>query len=331
MDNTPLVSIILPTYNVKPYLAKCIDSIIRQTYNNIQIIVVIDGATDGSYEIAREYADKDSRVEVIWQENAGSGPARNNGLQHANGEFVIFVDPDDWVDADMVQILVDTQQKEKVDLIMSGYKTFYENETKEATCTDYKYEKKQSQKEVRRNYIKYLSKGLVGAPTRKLYKMSIIKKYEIEFPDLRRSQDVVFNYRYYDCIGSACLIENVFYHYRIDEQEYYLKLKRDYYRTISLIYNSIVEMCDGWDVGYTEKDYIEFCNHLFPSVISNIEANKQRKESINDIIEDVTIQEIVQRSNPPRIDQKLFKYAIESKRYVLINILVAIKKIMKHR
>ena len=73
--NQPLVSIILPTYNVYPYLAQCLDSILAQTYKNIEVIIVIDGATDGSHELAKSYFKKDNRFSVYWQENAGSGPA----------------------------------------------------------------------------------------------------------------------------------------------------------------------------------------------------------------------------------------------------------------
>ena len=118
MDEMSLVSIILPTYNVEPYLEKCLFSVTRQTYKKIEVIIVIDGATDGSYEIAKRVAEKDQRVRVIWQNNAGSGPARNNGIDHAKSEYIIFVDPDDFVDSNMVQLLMETQAKENVDLIL---------------------------------------------------------------------------------------------------------------------------------------------------------------------------------------------------------------------
>lgn len=331
MNKKAIVSIILPTFNVSKYLPQCLDSVVGQTYKNIEIIVVIDGATDGSYEIALSYAEKDDRVKVIWQENAGSGPARNNGLNNAKGEYIIFVDPDDWVEKDMVDTLLKIQQRENVDLILTGYKTFYENESSQETCTDFESQKIDKQNEVRRNYLVYLSSGLLGAPTRKMYKMSIIKEHDIMFPNLRRSQDVVFNYRYYNFIESVYVSDTVFYHYRINEGEYNLKLKKDYYLTIAFIYNEIVNLCKQWDVGYQEEEYAEFCNFMLPSVIANIEANITRNESIDGLIENSTIQELVKRSSPSRMDQKLFRWAICSKLPVFINVLVLVKRKVKHR
>ena len=90
----PLISVVLPTYNVAQYLQQCLESVAAQTYRNFEVIIIIDGATDGSYEIAQEFCKTDSRFAVYWQENAGSGPARNAGLAHCQGELVMFVDPD---------------------------------------------------------------------------------------------------------------------------------------------------------------------------------------------------------------------------------------------
>ena len=86
----PVVSIILPTYNVERYLQQCLSSIAQQTYVNIEVIIIIDGATDGSFDEAKKFCEKDTRFKVYWQENAGSGPARNNGIQHATGSLVLF-------------------------------------------------------------------------------------------------------------------------------------------------------------------------------------------------------------------------------------------------
>lgn len=95
---TPLISIIVPIYNVAPYLPRCLDSIVGQTYKNLEIILVDDGSTDNSLEICHQYAAKDSRMRVIHQENKGLAGARNTGLEDVHGEFVTFVDSDDWLD-----------------------------------------------------------------------------------------------------------------------------------------------------------------------------------------------------------------------------------------
>ena len=101
-DNIPLISIILPTYNVASFLLQCLESTNAQTYPNYEVIIIIDGATDGSFEIAKEYCERHEKFNVYWQENAGSGPARNAGLSKSSGEFVMFVDPDDWIEKDLL-------------------------------------------------------------------------------------------------------------------------------------------------------------------------------------------------------------------------------------
>ena len=94
--NIPKVSVIVPTYNVEPFLLQCLTSIAEQTYKNFECIIIIDGATDRSFEIAKDFCKHDARFRVYWQENAGSGPARNNGLDKSTGDLIMFVDPDDW-------------------------------------------------------------------------------------------------------------------------------------------------------------------------------------------------------------------------------------------
>ena len=96
----PLVSVIVPVYNVAAYLQRCLDSLLGQTYRNLEIICVNDGSTDGSAAILDEYATKDARIKVIHQENAGVSVARNRGLDSATGEYVGFIDADDWLEPD---------------------------------------------------------------------------------------------------------------------------------------------------------------------------------------------------------------------------------------
>ena len=105
MSASPLISIIIPVYNVKQYLRKCADSVLRQTYRHLEIILVDDGSTDSSGEMCDRLARQDDRIRVVHKRNAGLGMARNSGLDIAKGEFVMFVDSDDFVDTCMVEKL----------------------------------------------------------------------------------------------------------------------------------------------------------------------------------------------------------------------------------
>lgn len=133
MDNTqglPLISIIVPVYNVVNYLEKCLDSICRQTYKNLEIIVIDDGSTDGSGQICDSYSLRDKRIKVIHQENGGLSAARNKGLDVAIGKYIGFVDSDDWVDADMYEFLYDLLDTAKADISICSHYIEKPNRTK---------------------------------------------------------------------------------------------------------------------------------------------------------------------------------------------------------
>ena len=100
-----LISVVVPVYNVKQYLDDCMHSIVNQTYENIEIILVDDGSTDGSGELCEEWKGKDSRIRVIHQENGGLSAARNTGIEHAKGSYIAFVDSDDWVSEEYIEKL----------------------------------------------------------------------------------------------------------------------------------------------------------------------------------------------------------------------------------
>ncbi len=116
LNREPKISVIVPVYKVEPYLRKCLDSIINQTYRNLQIILVDDGSPDNCGAICDEYASKDSRIEVIHQENGGVSAARNAGLKLAAGDYIGWVDSDDWIEPDMYAYMLENMQKYEADI-----------------------------------------------------------------------------------------------------------------------------------------------------------------------------------------------------------------------
>ena len=113
---TPLISVIIPVYNVEKYLRRCLDSVIAQTYQNLEIICVDDGSIDDSGKICDQYAVRDARIKVIHQENQGLSAARNRGLDAAEGEYIAFVDSDDYILEDMYKKMLDKLLDYSVDL-----------------------------------------------------------------------------------------------------------------------------------------------------------------------------------------------------------------------
>lgn len=125
------VSIIIPIYNAEKYLKRCLDSVINQTYKNIEIICINDGSKDNSLNILKEYAKKDRRIIIIDNENKGVSSARNEGIKKSTGEYITFVDSDDWLEVDAVEILYNTILEKNVDVVRSNYYRNFEYEKNE--------------------------------------------------------------------------------------------------------------------------------------------------------------------------------------------------------
>ena len=124
--NNPLVSVVVPVYNVASYLEQCLDSVVNQTYKNLEIILVDDGSTDGSGAICDRYAEQDGRIRVVHKENGGQSSARNIALDMMQGEWVLFVDSDDWIELNTLELLFE-QKDERSEIVEFGLNVVYSN------------------------------------------------------------------------------------------------------------------------------------------------------------------------------------------------------------
>lgn len=330
----PMVSIVLPTYNVKKYLEQCLMSIHAQTYQNYEVIIVIDGATDGTYEIANKYCESHDKFNVIYQENAGSGPARNNGLAHVKGEFVMFVDPDDWLEPECLEKLMETQQEGDYDLTISQKINYVFDENDSCVSIDklkgYDFNII-GEHNCRSKYLDVLDFGLVSAPTRKIYRMDIIRNNSVCFPDYRRSQDIVFNYRYYNHIKSLKSIDYCGYNYRMQIRESANKLKPEYYKTIISIYNDIVELHQQWNI---QIDLSRLTSIVFVEFLYGyLQVAAYYKYDIKEVLKNNYIKQIINYACPQkkyiRLVQSLLKYNLEKSATIVLKYIFIMKLKMR--
>ena len=133
----PLITVIVPIYHVEKYLHRCVDSILNQTYENLEIILVDDGSGDACSSICDEYAGRDSRIVVIHKENGGLSDARNAGIEIAKGQYLAFVDSDDYIHKDMYKILMKEILESNAEVSICSYKYVYDNKEKEIVCYPY--------------------------------------------------------------------------------------------------------------------------------------------------------------------------------------------------
>jgi len=170
------ISIIIPIYNSELYLKRCLDSIINQTYSNLEIILVNDGSIDNSYQLCLDYPKKDNRIKVFNQKNQGAGVARNLGLKNSTGDYITFIDSDDYIENDYIEYLYNLLVKNDCDIAVTSF----------LEC------KKEKVKVINRDIgLKMLANFQIEfAPWGKLYKKSIIK--DVMFSKTKNYEDIVF-------------------------------------------------------------------------------------------------------------------------------------------
>ncbi len=228
--NNPKISVVVPVYNVEKYLRQCIDSILNQTYDNLEIILVNDGSTDNCPEICDEYAHKDSRVKVIHKKNGGLSSARNRGIDESTGEYIMFVDSDDWINLNTCSIASATIQEYVADVVIWNYIREYSYKQSRKTTIFSEpiilFTNRELEWRLYRRFIGLIGKEL-SAPEKadaivpmctKLYRTSLIKENNIFAIDTKLigTEDALFNISLFNYVKKAVYIKNHFYHYRRD-------------------------------------------------------------------------------------------------------------------
>lgn len=180
----PLISIIVPVYNLEQYVSKCIKSILNQSYRNLEVILVDDGSTDSSLDVLQFYEQIDARILLLTQKNSGVSIARNNGLRHVTGEYVMFVDGDDWISADMVQYLYDLIQASDFDMACCGI-VFEDEKTSQKRNVDSNFSPYVLRnKDILRAYLRGIH--LWSSSCARLYKTSFLKQHNLFFPEKQK-------------------------------------------------------------------------------------------------------------------------------------------------
>lgn len=266
------VSIIIPVYNVAEYLPKCLESAVGQSYKNTEIICVDDGSTDSSPAILSEFAEKDSRIRIIHQENQGLSGARNTGISCATGDYIDFLDGDDWIDLHTIGQAVDAAEKNHADVVMWGYVREFPAGPSEKKIfdSDKIFDKSQTKNLIQRRIV-----GLVGEELSnpenadaivtawgKLYRRDIITENHIEFVDTKLigTEDALFNLYYFGFAEKSVFINKPFNHYRKDnETSLTKKYKPKLFSQWSLLYDKMQNYISGKGEAFETAFYNRVC------------------------------------------------------------------------
>ena len=190
------VSVIVPIYNAEKYLAQCIDSIINQTHRDLQILLINDGSTDGSLSIAEDFAQRDSRIEIHTQPNQGQGAARNNGMKYATGEWIAFLDADDYLAPNLYADILSLA--DNADTILHGYQR--------VSSTG-----KHISLHIPQNYIHYTT------PWVRIFRRQWLEQNAITFPEHMCYEDVIFTIDHWTAKPKYIIAKHTGYYYRLHE------------------------------------------------------------------------------------------------------------------
>lgn len=204
-------SVVVPAYKVEKYLPRCIDSILGQTYQNIELILVNDGSPDGCLDIMEQYAAHDGRVSVVSQANAGLSAARNAGLKIATGEYVSFIDSDDWVEPDMFAVLAMHLEKEKSDYVC--FRLEFDNEERNRRHVygkPYPQQALEGREEILRDTLKLRS--IPTSAVLKVYERNFLEKNHLAFEKGIVNEDTLFSIQVACYASKVTFVNRVFYH-----------------------------------------------------------------------------------------------------------------------
>lgn len=280
---TPFISIIIPVYNVDNYLSTCIDSVLYQTFDNWELILVNDGSPDNSGTICDQYSSKDKRIRTFHKSNGGVSSARNLGINKAQGEWLYFIDSDDFIEKETLSVLVERLHKNSADLIVHGLVNDYVDKRILKPYTDKKIDNRSIQ-----SLIEFTDKGgLLRGPVCKLYLRYIVDKYKIRFDEsFSYGEDTKFTFEYLKNCNSIIFINEMFYHYCFRENE--SLSKKDYsYISWNRIANMLLEVrmpiMRHFSMPDSYYQYIRFqyIQHLSHSINSMYRRGIGRNERIH--------------------------------------------------
>lgn len=336
------VSIILPIYNVEKYLSRCIDSLLNQTLEDIEIIMVDDGSPDNCPLICDEYAKRDKRVKVVHKQNAGLGYARNSGLDVAAGEYVAFVDSDDYVEQNMYKTLYEKAEKDKCDAVFCGFRTeispdkwIYSDEVNEDVVW--------KDDEVRTFMLDMIASE-AGIKAERLYQMSVwhsiykrsfIEERQIRFVSEREvaSEDIPFQVDFLSKANTVAYVSKTFYSYCLNGTSLTATLKPEKYaRYKHLRACLLAKSSDAEYVSRVNRLFIGYTrSHLYDIINSTW---KHKVAMINEIQNDEVWKEVRSDYSPanlPLVSKCIYKFLLSPSAWLLYILMCLMNAARKRR
>lgn len=331
------LSIIVPVYNVENYLDECISSIVTQTFSEFELLLVDDGSTDSSGRKCDEWGKKDKRISVFHKENGGLMSAWKYGVLNATGEYIGFVDSDDWIDKDMYQHMLDVAENRQVDMVcaamvfeeLNGEKRFEKIRLRQG-----QYGREEIEREVYPVFLgskQFQTRGLSPNKVTKLYKRSLLTDVLVDCDEkVSIGEDLLTTFSFMQKAQSIYLIGNFYpYHYRLNDTSMVRKFNKDNYEKIVMLKSALLKVNSKYGNYDFEKqihtDYIDLFLRLAEKEILATGKYKQLKKSLKKTYYGEAVQSSLAMCEKDMLNKKDRMYLLLLK-WQMYGVLVLIRK-----
>lgn len=336
-NKNELISVIIPIYNVEKYLSRCIDSVLNQTYKELEIILIDDGTKDNSGKLAEEYSQKDKRVKVIHKDNEGLGLTRNVGIENSNGKYIAFVDSDDYIEIDMYEKMYNNIKEYNLDACVCDFKRLNKNNSLINNCARTKdkiYNKNEIINEILPSICGSKKFGiLIGSAWSVLYKKEIIENSNIRFLNERDyvSEDLIFNLNYFSKCDKIKLLAEDFYVYCENIESLTKTYNPSKIKKFVNLYNVMKKQIQyNFEECYFGLDTL-YIENMRVSIIQEVRNNQDRnnvRKNIKKICNDKLLCDILSRYNFKylTVKQRIFTILVKYKMVFLLKIISKSRK-----
>lgn len=328
----PKVSIILPIYNVEKYIAKSIESVLAQTYTDFELLVIDDGTPDRSIEVVKTY--NDSRIKIFHKENGGLSDARNYGLERAIGDYIYFMDSDDWIEPDLLEDNIAILEEANLDFVVFGYIQDNEDEKGQVVSSAFINPKVKSYVKGEQDLtIDTYHLGLLGYAWNKLYRKTFLDEFQFRFEKgTSLIEDILFNSKVYQNTETIYFNERCYYHY-LNRQVMTL-MKQFHINSFDLKKRRVYAVDDflkNWRLDKIVREQLKaegiilgvrYCIHNLYS-FNNQLSEKDSKVYVKNMVNDPLVQESVKFYKVSAKKDILYKLML---RYKCINLIVFLQK-----
>lgn len=341
--NRPLVTLVVPIYNTERYLDRCVNSLVNQTYKEIEILLIDDGSCDTSPMICDNWAKADSRIRVIHKQNEGLGNTRNVGINQASGSYVCFCDSDDYLDLNTIESVVCAAQNEQAEVVIYGINTVANNgEIKNSFIPHDTIKTFRNEQVLTEFFPEYIAPDPLGdgkrlyymSPCLILYSMDMLKDSEWSFVSERDiiSEDVYSLLSLFKYIKSVTIVSKALYFYCVNETSLSRSYREDRYDQIKHFYLECVKLCERLNYGgeilhRVSKPYLDFVISALKQEFEFNKNSKKRYQSLKNIIDDDVLQNVLHenKSDNVKLTKKIIFYAMRKKWYFLCILILKIK------